>query len=430
MHRGAFALKVLCLSVAGMIVSSAPSFSEGPPLKFTGANSATASGVVAGVHAGYNWQNGPVVFGFAADFSAADLNISMSDSLSCVNNCSRNAPAAFTSSSMDWYGTVRGRLGVATGPVLLYGTGGLAYGRIDLASRLSARRTFDLQNLSVSAEASPVKTGWVAGGGIELMLQPNVTLNLGYQYLDLGTVSVASLPACCDERLVQTASTHARFQTVTLGVSWKFAPPGTAGALKPWEGGYLGGQIGGGWGLDSMANYSGFLSSCFTAETRVLMADGSSRPIAAVKVGDEVMGADGAVNRVVAIETPALGHRKLYGFNGGPAFVTPEHPFMTRAGWKSMAPEATFAEHNSFRAGALEVGDELVRLEAVTTRMRPVSVAFGGAMQASSEVVIETNFAPLESTVPHDGDPFMTVYNLRLDGNHTYFANSYLVHNK
>ena len=31
---------------------------------------------------------------------------------------------------------------------------------------------------------------------------------------------------------------------------------------------------------------------------------------------------------------------------------------------------------------------------------------------------------------PHDGDPFTTVYNLLLDGNHTYFANDYLVHNR
>jgi intein/homing endonuclease len=111
--------------------------------------------------------------------------------------------------------------------------------------------------------------------------------------------------------------------------------------------------------------------------------------------------------------------------------VTPEHPFMTRAGWKSAAPEATFAENNSFPVGALKVGDELVRLETVTTRAKPMVVAFGGTMQAPSvEVLVETKFSLLESMVPQDGDPFTTVYNLRLDGNHTYFANSYLVHNK
>src|SRR6476620_4363093 len=36
---------------------------------------------------------------------------------------------------------------------------------------------------------------------------------------------------------------------------------------------------------------------CFTATTQILMADGSSRPIAAVKIGDQVLGENGEVNR-------------------------------------------------------------------------------------------------------------------------------------
>jgi hypothetical protein len=171
--------------------------------------------------------------------------------------------------------------------------------------------------------------------------------------------------------------------------------------------------------------------SCFTATTQVLMADGTTRPIAEVKVGDQVLGENGEVNRVVEVETPVLGTRKLYAFNDGPAFVTPEHPFMTRTGWKSMAPDATFAEHGNFVAGPLTVGDDLVRLETIATRAKPMTVALGGSAPVPSvEVAIETRFAPLESTTPHEGDPAMRVYNLRLDGNHTYFANSYLVHNK
>jgi hypothetical protein len=69
----------------------------------------------------------------------------------------------------------------------------------------------------------------------------------------------------------------------------------------------------------------------------------------------------------------------VYAFNDGPAFVTPEHPFMTRGGWKSMDPEATLAETGSFSVGALKVGDDLVRLTAVTKRIvpKPMTVAFG-----------------------------------------------------
>lgn len=48
----------------------------------------------------------------------------------------------------------------------------------------------------------------------------------------------------------------------------------------------------------------------------------------------------------------------------------------------------------------------------------------------SVEIVVETEFSELKSITPHDGDPSMMVYNLKLDGNHTYFANNYLTHNK
>ena len=79
----------------------------------------------------------------------------------------------------------------------------------------------------------------------------------------------------------------------------------------------------------------------------------------------------------------------------------------------------------------LRVGDQLIKLKMIETGVQPTSVSFGGTEQARSvEVLIETKLSPLEAIVAHDGNPSMIVYNLRLDGNHTYFANSYLVHNK
>ncbi len=73
-------------------------------------------------------------------------------------------------------------------------------------------------------------------------------------------------------------------------------------------------------------------SSCFTGDTRILMADGQEKPIRAVRVGDLVMGTGGRANRVVSIGRPVLGNRLLYSINGGPHFVTSEHPFMTATG--------------------------------------------------------------------------------------------------
>jgi len=144
--------------------------------------------------------------------------------------------------------------------------------------------------------------------------------------------------------------------------------------------------------------------SCFVGDTLVALADGSHKRIDSVSVGDRVLGEDGAVNTVVGIETPPLGDRALYSINGGEAFVTAEHPFMTTEGWKSIDPDTTALE-SAVPVTQLEVGDTLVREDGAPEVVRSIT----------------------ESTAHPSSE---TLYNLLLDGNHTYFADGYLVHNK
>jgi hypothetical protein len=44
--------------------------------------------------------------------------------------------------------------------------------------------------------------------------------------------------------------------------------------------------------------------------------------------------------------------------------------------------------------------------------------------------VCETALIRIETIAAHDSDPAQQVYNLKLDGNHTYFADGYLAHNR
>jgi outer membrane immunogenic protein len=113
------------------------------------------AGIAGGVQGGYNWQRGAFVFGGEADIqlSAAD------DTLS---------PFEF---SNPWFGTVRGRAGVALNNVLLYGTAGLAYGEL-------RANTFNLAE-------SHVSLGWTAGLGIEVGLTPRWSAKAEWLYLDL-----------------------------------------------------------------------------------------------------------------------------------------------------------------------------------------------------------------------------------------------------
>jgi hypothetical protein len=164
--------------------------------------------------------------------------------------------------------------------------------------------------------------------------------------------------------------------------------------------------------------------SCFTAGTLVAMADGTPRAIEQVTVGDRVLASDGTANEVVAIERPRLGSRRLYALNGSDFFVTAEHPFMTEEGWKSIDPGALAAEGSDLPAGRLSAGDRLFTLAAVAV---PVG-AGRPALAEPADVRIEA--VRLESLTGRAADPDTPLFNLRLNGDHTYFANGLLVHNK
>lgn len=167
-------------------------------------------------------------------------------------------------------------------------------------------------------------------------------------------------------------------------------------------------------------------SSCFVGETRVRMADGSLRAIETIKVGDKVLGLEGRINTVLVVERVPLGWRKLYAFNSGKPFVTEEHPFMTRRGWRSIAPESTHEEIPDLIVEPLEVGDYL-RLWATRT----VSRGFGrGSLTAAVSCAEELEEIALTDVQAHSAPAETPLFNLLLNGDHVYFANDYLVHNK
>jgi outer membrane immunogenic protein len=214
----------------------------------SGFNSASASSWVAGAHAGYNWQQGPFVFGFETDLQGTHLNGAMSGGLTFTPPVNPFPAGTFaqTTGTIDWYGTLRGRAGYAMGPWLFYGTGGLAYGNVSLSS------TFSGLGLTTSFLTSDVRTGWTAGAGFEYLFRPNLSFGLLYQYVDLGSLSGASITTGPTAVISQSATTHAQFQSVMASISWRFAPAPSG----QWAGAYVGGQAGGAWGNNANAIYS------------------------------------------------------------------------------------------------------------------------------------------------------------------------------
>ena len=141
--------------------------------------------------------------------------------------------------------------------------------------------------------------------------------------------------------------------------------------------------------------------SCFTADTVVTLSNNTKVNIQDVKVGDILKG-EKTNNTVLGLHQPKL-NGKLYSINGGRYFVTEEHPFKTTEGWKSINPKKTEKENIGITVTPLNVGDTLV------TDKGNVLIKTINSKSASSD----TN-----------------LYNFILDGDHTYYADGYLVHNK
>ncbi len=147
---------------------------------------ANPKGRIGGVQAGYNWQTGAFVFGIEADIQATDLAKNQTSYTAIGGGFFPTTTSA--SEELNRLGTVRGRLGYTITPsLLLYGTGGFAYGRGEVSS--SVMTTPNCPGFCGGLTSASTLTGWAAGGGLEYMVTPNWTMKLEYLHYDLGTLS-------------------------------------------------------------------------------------------------------------------------------------------------------------------------------------------------------------------------------------------------
>jgi outer membrane immunogenic protein len=146
-------------------------------------HSVSASGPIGGFQVGYNWQANPwLVFGLETDFAGSGVNHSTNTVYSLAPPLTGSATVN-SSSSQEFLGTVRGRVGFLPMPTLLvFGTGGFAYGEQGGSTSISFSRAGD----TYSGSTSNVRTGWAAGGGLEWAFSPQWSAKAEYLYVDLG----------------------------------------------------------------------------------------------------------------------------------------------------------------------------------------------------------------------------------------------------
>ena len=160
-------------------------------------SNASTGGFIGGGQIGYNWQfYNNFVIGVEADIQgvAAGNSNAATTGAAAVPGFPGFAYITTTRASrnLDYIGTVRGRLGwLFTPTLLLYGTGGFAYGGVNMnVSTVSLLNppAATLNPFFAGTSFSDTATGWTAGGGVEWMFMPNWSAKVEYLYYDLGTV--------------------------------------------------------------------------------------------------------------------------------------------------------------------------------------------------------------------------------------------------
>lgn len=159
---------------------------------------------VGGGQIGYNFQVGPAVLGLEADINGTGLT-------------TRKAGSNYTArTALPWFGTVRTRLGVvASERLMVYGTGGLAFGSVNSSIIQGA--------VAYKPAGSTTRMGWTLGGGVEYALTDNVTVKGEYAYVDLSAkksrFTQSGRPGAVDALV---ASVQTKFNIVRVGLNYKF----------------------------------------------------------------------------------------------------------------------------------------------------------------------------------------------------------------
>jgi outer membrane immunogenic protein len=152
------------------------------------------NGLVGGAQAGYNWQIRNLLLGLEADIQGSGQTHTSTLSAALIDPGigTGNNPVSITDTSkLDWFGTVRGRLGVlASDRWLVYATGGLAYGQVHESGNVQPANPDPIDNNApLPWNHATTKVGWTVGAGVENAISRNWSWKAEYLYMDLGNVT-------------------------------------------------------------------------------------------------------------------------------------------------------------------------------------------------------------------------------------------------
>lgn len=163
--------------------------------KVTGGILGKASGGVAGVQAGYNYQVNSFVMGLEGDVYWNGMSAKRTF-----------AGPINTSGSVSWAGSLRARAGFAADRALVYLTGGYAFA--------SVKASISDTIIPVAFSASGMRHGWTLGGGIEYAFTDSISAKAEYLYSSYGSKRIFGVP--------YTTSSAVTTSVIRAGVNYHF----------------------------------------------------------------------------------------------------------------------------------------------------------------------------------------------------------------
>ncbi|MGB9028342.1 MAG: outer membrane beta-barrel protein [Rhodomicrobium sp.] len=202
------------------------------PNSYTAFGQNSSEGGFGGGQIGFNIQRDRLVYGIEADIQGAGLDasrdVSPYDSPATKNGYFSDARVE---EQLDWFGSVRGRVGLVPWQnILVYVTGGVAFGGVQDSLKQTNYQSYNYNpsgtQICTSANNNDVHAGYDLGAGVEYGLTPAWSVKFEYQFMDLGDQKVFANYA--EKGGYSTVSSVAEsklsFNTVRVGINYHFIP--------------------------------------------------------------------------------------------------------------------------------------------------------------------------------------------------------------
>jgi len=183
----------------------------------SGSADITAGGFVGGIQGGYNWQfDENFLFGIEGDIQGSSID----GRLSINVDTPTDDFDADIGTSLDWFATLRGRAGWVNDRFMVYGTGGVAWGRTTSSVNASIDGIDLLSGFDNEIEND--RFGWTIGAGVEYALTDNITFKTEYLFTDLGSEEFLDLGGGINDDFEFTADSDIAFHVVRAGINFQF----------------------------------------------------------------------------------------------------------------------------------------------------------------------------------------------------------------